>query len=96
MRGKLGAKELGDPLTRDIPAYAGKTLGESSPSTDTPEHPRVCGENIPVIGEIAQFLGTSPRMRGKREGVQAVLGRDRNIPAYAGKTYRSASTGSKP
>ena len=29
MRGKLGAKELGDPLTRNIPAHAGKTVASS-------------------------------------------------------------------
>ena len=49
MRGKLIA-QLVEPLaTRNIPAYAGKTLPRTRSEGHGPEHPRVCGENLGKI-----------------------------------------------
>ena len=66
MRGKLLLSIIGALLTRNIPAYAGKTVPPQTFSHPGPEHPRVCGENhrVKLAREVAE--GTSPRMRGKR------------------------------
>ena len=50
MRGKL-TKLLGQIcIRRNIPAYAGKTDQNTDQSSDSSEHPRVCGENAdPVL-----------------------------------------------
>ena len=68
MRGKLTANRAGRNDRRNIPAYAGKTLGfrANSQPTGTPEHPRVCGENVTGVQKLLNDSGTSPRMRGKR------------------------------
>ena len=54
---------------------------------DATEHPRVCGENLP--SDLLQLCmhGTSPRMRGKLAVTVRLAGVQRNIPAYAGKTW---------
>ena len=52
------------------------------------EHPRVCGENVPVVVGVGSDPGTSPRMRGKLPSFGQVPLPARNIPAYAGKTDR--------
>ena len=54
--------------------------------TTVKEHPRVCGENVDIgLGNFCD-IGTSPRMRGKPVVVGILRIRNRNIPAYAGKT----------
>ena len=49
-------------------------------------HPRVCGENYPLLRPYMSVFGSSPRVRGKLLGV--VIDRDELglIPACAGKT----------
>ena len=49
-----------------IPAYAGNTLSSCSRSSSTWDHPRVCGEHVPIGGNTFVHLGSSPRMRGTR------------------------------
>ena len=49
-------------------------------------HPRVCGENPAAHAFAFWGSGSSPRVRGKREGPRGQLGEDRLIPACAGKT----------
>ena len=90
MRGKHGTNRLYVWCTRNIPAYAGKTIGPYSLSLALPEHPRVCGENQEFFGKIWYEDGTSPRMRGKRMRTPSGSARSRNIPAYAGKTMLHA------
>ena len=46
MRGKLGGCQYHPAPDRNIPAYAGKTGFERSVDRVSPEHPRVCGENL--------------------------------------------------
>ena len=86
MRGKrtLG-QERGHPL-RNIPAYAGKTCSGAGICSPRWEHPRVCGENAGEPCWNAASAGTSPRMRGKHPHRNPLGLRQRNIPAYAGKT----------
>ena len=86
MRGKPARYRAFTSLVRNIPAYAGKTSTPGCSIVKCAEHPRVCGENLP-IGEKSHFdRGTSPRMRGKLDPAEVILIPGRNIPAYAGKT----------
>ena len=86
MRGKLFLRLRFTLLERNIPAYAGKTAFCCTTESKLSEHPRVCGENSPTLRPRCGWIGTSPRMRGKRMWrLDSLLG-PRNIPAYAGKT----------
>ena len=88
MRGKLLYDKSFPESLRNIPAYAGKTRVAGGLERDRQEHPRVCGENRRRLTTIAVAQGTSPRMRGKRQGHAGAVECHRNIPAYAGKTLR--------
>ena len=87
MRGKHAVAFDGVGLTRNIPAYAGKTFPYPAERRDGTEHPRVCGENMVRCGLSGKPPGTSPRMRGKHSRITRGSSRKRNIPAYAGKTF---------
>ena len=65
MRGKPVSALEGAETARNIPAYAGKTLAPWWRDALAKEHPRVCGENTPMVGHAVDCRGTSPRMRGK-------------------------------
>ena len=65
MRGKRGWGHDYFVHERNIPAYAGKTLGILKDDQEIEEHPRVCGENQVRAAEWELRRGTSPRMRGK-------------------------------
>ena len=78
---------------RNIPAYAGKTLHGLRRGLLRREHPRVCGENLPGAHKKFKGAGTSPRMRGKPEHPCFLGLLQRNIPAYAGKTYHLQQKG---
>ena len=88
MRGKPPTTIFYTAGGRNIPAYAGKTMVSPHRVARYAEHPRVCGENVMIAPAYMGWGGTSPRMRGKPipSAVERVLAR--NIPAYAGKTFR--------
>ena len=66
VRGKRLTLYFPKSFTGLIPACAGKTvLGPCCP-TYMGAHPRVCGENIVVLGKLPIQMGSSPRVRGKR------------------------------
>ena len=46
MRGKPIGGVSDEHITRNIPAYAGKTILSVRNTPPNPEHPRVCGENV--------------------------------------------------
>ena len=69
-----------------IPACAGKTYGLLTVRCVIRAHPRVCGENTRLTGDIASTNGSSPRVRGKLKGAKYRVHRVRLIPACAGKT----------
>ena len=71
---------------RLIPARAGKTLRSRRLEKLAAAHPRAGGENDPFKMASAVRLGSSPRGRGKRDRRHCRPGRDRLIPARAGKT----------
>ena len=86
MRGKPLCILSSLSITRNIPAYAGKTRRTNVIWPSLTEHPRVCGENSSSFVAIGLVSGTSPRMRGKLRFSNMFTWSDRNIPAYAGKT----------
>ena len=71
---------------RITPACAGKTLIDSSHDRAIGDHPRVCGENLPVRCERAANGGSPPRVRGKRAWQECIDDSYRITPACAGKT----------
>ena len=72
--------------TRFIPAHAGKTSSPSGSGGSSAVHPRACGENLLCRYVWIEQLGSSPRMRGKRNCRSFADGRLGFIPAHAGKT----------
>ena len=88
MRGKQMREVNKAAGERNIPAYAGKTVGLVTIMHAGGEHPRVCGENFQVPPVAAAGSGTSPRMLGKPMRNTSPNREERNIPAYAGKTWR--------
>ena len=92
VRGKRGPSPHPHHPHRLIPACAGKTGAESSPTPPPSAHPRVCGENSSLWSRSYASTGSSPRVRGKRGGAPGVLVLRGLIPACAGKTAPSSST----
>ena len=69
-----------------IPAYAGSTTRREVIRHGIWDHPRVCGEHGSELSRLAEWLGSSPRMRGAQvQGRVPVQGQG-IIPAYAGST----------
>ena len=85
-RGKLPAYPLAYRTRRNIPACAGKTQSARLGWCNATEHPRVRGENSKGTRWASQWIGTSPRARGKRSYTDSLRLQTRNIPACAGKT----------
>ena len=86
VRGKRGGPHLFSCPRGLTPACAGKTTS-STPITSSPAaHPRVCGENDLARSSRAAWLGSPPRVRGKRPQGNPVLERAGLTPACAGKT----------
>ena len=92
VRGKHGGSGHGSGPARLIPARAGKTSSASPRPGARAAHPRACGENERSPGDLVQFDGSSPRVRGKpgREHREPLQGR--LIPARAGKTRPRPAT----
>ena len=86
VRGKL--HRVGEPLAppRLIPARAGKTRGRPPRPATARAHPRACGENPTYSTTSASNQGSSPRVRGKRDGARLRPSHAGLIPARAGKT----------
>ena len=84
-----GKQDVMDDLRfgyRNIPACAGKTTLPLIIVVGGAEHPRVRGENDRFFAMNIDIVGTSPRARGKPQGVPGGFNEIRNIPACAGKT----------
>ena len=87
MRGKPVRSALRCRSQRLIPAHAGKTSLNAWTLWNKRAHPRACGENHMQLTDVADRLGSSPRMRGKLDFLRKNPGSARLIPAHAGKTY---------
>ncbi|EFW09849.1 hypothetical protein HMPREF9005_1173 [Actinomyces sp. oral taxon 178 str. F0338] len=70
-----------------IPARAGKTGRQQECTRRRTAHPRACGENLSVRIPTPARSGSSPRVRGKLEGVAGEPQPGGLIPARAGKTF---------
>ena len=86
MRGKLSAKDFGDPEIRISPAHAGKTYFFMPHQLRPADHPRACGENSSGLSTAPEKCGSPPRMRGKRKLYGITAMEKRITPAHAGKT----------
>ena len=71
---------------RLIPARAGKTGRVRRRRWCRGAHPRACGENVVNTALPTGTVGSSPRVRGKPDGIAEEVGDPRLIPARAGKT----------
>ena len=86
MRGK---RTLPPPLCllpRITPADAGKTSLQAIKACSAGDHPRGCGENLNKEFFQCVFLGSPPRMRGKRRDGTLLPASTGITPADAGKT----------
>ena len=88
VRGKRHALCPFQRRVRLIPARAGKTRTYSSASRGSAAHPRACGENATWSLTSTPTLGSSPRVRGKRQWRSGLGTGTGLIPARAGKTWR--------
>ena len=87
MRGK-GQHINAEPVfTRITPAYAGKRTRESSRTSSSGDHPRLCGEKTDAIKTDDLAVGSPPPMRGKAETAGRIQATSRITPAYAGKSF---------
>ena len=96
-RGKRPLPTGATPLTRLIPARAGKTVTGPPRASRPAAHPRAGGENRLAALVADEPPGSSPRGRGKRCIRYCPHPRSRLIPARAGKTadYRTRANGSR-
>ena len=92
MRGKPLRFLVFDPCGRIIPAHAGQTRARSRRPYPPTDHPRACGANYNGTYSTFDDLGSSPRMRGKRQADRRGRGPDRIIPAHAGQTYATKTS----
>ena len=86
MRGKHDTTVPAVRQYRITPAGAGKTRCDSDRAISTRDHPRRCGENLPIQDKRLGTLGSPPQVRGKltaHAGTHDVPG---ITPAGAGKT----------
>ena len=95
MRGKLPEAVAVAVAVGITPADAGKTVSRYIDSAVRQDHPRGCGENMYTTRTAPGFLGSPPRMRGKRFSEATESMEERITPADAGKTSIRASRNSK-
>ncbi len=86
MRGKPLYLGLQWHAQRIIPAHAGQTQNCATFSDGNTDHPRTCGANLLVRGELQLRHGSSPHMRGKHQADRPRRRILRIIPAHAGQT----------
>ena len=79
------AWELWDEM-RIIPADAGSTTEYLEAISGDKDHPRRCGEHVPLYLPLLRLAGSSPQMRGARRGCVWDDVFARIIPADAGST----------
>ena len=95
MRGRPGSRGTHASSYGNTPAYAGKTWQYKELHKQRWKHPRVCGEDRELLKSIMLLVETPPRMRGRPDVNYNFPSRQRNTPAYAGKTGSMANTSTK-
>ena len=82
------------------PACAGKRFPDLKPPAHRGDHPRMCGEKVPITCVPKYALGSPPHVRGKEKGRRDGCDHQRITPAYAGKSVsrrpRWTHTGDHP
>ena len=86
MRGKRVSRFCARRSGRIIPAHAGQTVATNTVLSIPSDHPRACGANPASCDTNISAAGSSPRMRGKLQGVRDRIRALRIIPAHAGQT----------
>ena len=90
MRGKAYTLFLRLPSAGITPAYAGKRVHHDTRTSKCRDHPRVCGEKLPIRWRQTSTPGSPPRMRGKVVELFQRPVHTRITPAYAGKSALSS------
>ncbi len=88
VRGTLPGRLPGRGRIRFIPARAGNAIRPSMVRFHGSVHPRACGERTIAPTWTGLHTGSSPRVRGTRDGVGAGHPSSRFIPARAGNAVR--------
>ncbi len=91
-RGRGDVVEGAGAADRIIPACAGKGPTCMKGYRNEPDHPRLRGEGQGQLVAAHDPPGSSPPARGRGQNVLDAAGRDRIIPACAGKGCPSATT----
>ena len=79
-------------VLRFIPVYTGNTPFSQAENQRAAVHPRVYGEHLSVLmTDLSQF-GSSPCIRGTRDGLVLVQSDCRFIPVYTGNTHAGGWT----
>ena len=86
MRGAPAEYVAAHVATGIIPAYAGSTTPTPLSTSESADHPRVCGEHTMAAMKRYVERGSSPRMRGAPRGGRIAEDGTGIIPAYAGST----------
>ena len=92
-RGALVGISSGFPQTGIIPAYAGSTRRSAISSCSPRDHPRIRGEHRKMRAMAGNLKGSSPHTRGAQVKLAGEDQPDRIIPAYAGSTRESRTSG---
>ena len=88
LRGTHRGRYTGRKRQGIIPALAGNTRRGTGTSPCSRDHPRACGEHLPLRRYALTSWGSSPRLRGTHDS-PGVDGRTGGIiPALAGNTSR--------
>ena len=87
MRGKPPMFVRKHFLHRITPADAGKTVRPKFHWNVSKDHPRGCGENMPLSIRWPADMGSPPRMRGKHAAINSMARGYGITPADAGKTH---------
>ena len=87
MRGKETLTPPTIHAERITPAHAGKSLPDMPDIGRREDHPRSCGEKVPVLEGDIFIVGSPPLMRGKVSFISGHLAELRITPAHAGKRY---------
>ena len=78
---------------RNTPAYAGKTVQKELRESSVGKHPRLRGEDRPIVFHHCNITETPPLTRGRLKVYCREESSDGNTPAYAGKTNRAVLNG---
>ena len=92
-RGARGGGSGQDAGCDIIPAYAGSTPAGRPGRRPRRDHPRIRGEHTGFVPALHAARGSSPHTRGARGHGFAGLVGGRIIPAYAGSTSASRTSG---